>query len=64
MITVAVALAVRCRVAPPELVADADVVKTAVAANPAAMTAVVMTFLDIEFHLLLRVLEASVWEAA
>jgi hypothetical protein len=28
------------------------------------MTAVVKTFLDIGFHLLLRVLEASVWEAA
>jgi hypothetical protein len=63
MITVAVAWAVRCRVAPPEFAADADVVKTAAAATPAAMTAVVMTFLDIGFHLLLRVLEASIWEA-
>ena len=33
-------------------------------ATSTAMTAAVKTFLDIGFHLLLRVFEASVWEAA
>jgi hypothetical protein len=42
MNTVAVALAVRCRVAPPELVADADAVKTAAAATPAATIAIAL----------------------
>src|SRR6516165_3521258 len=42
MITVAAALAVSRRVAPPELVADADAVKTAAAAAAAATIAITL----------------------
>src|SRR5262249_2856867 len=42
MTTVAAALAVRCRVVPPELFAEADAVKIAAVAAPAATTAIAL----------------------